>query len=171
MISKAMDLIVLDGRVSWLISKIFFKLRQFPEVALISCTSFAAPVNVSSAEYFDITKYKKFLMSSWLKVDLDEAYKQNAIKIRAETLDEIYCYAGGSVRNAQLEVPLVINLISAKIKKCPDIDFLIGSGVVSEASSITLNFMKTDCLSVVPEEYFLRILLGKDGLQKLKCFV
>ena len=42
LVEQKVDMIVLDGALEWLIGKVFFKLKKFPNVRLISCTSFQA---------------------------------------------------------------------------------------------------------------------------------
>jgi len=126
--ANAVDLLVLDGALPWLILKIYLKLHRYPTVTCITSTSFQSLPDLPTEVTAACKKPKTYLMKSWTFEDLLAAQTNDALKIQTDTLEEIYYYSGGSIRFAQFKIEKLIGTIQTKIKSCADIGKVIGQG-------------------------------------------
>ena len=81
---QEVDIIVLDGQVSWMIKPIFARLRKFPNARMISCTLAEVTANISTGNMAKNPKFSKFMMDSWKK---EECYRYGGIDPRFTNLD------------------------------------------------------------------------------------
>ena len=138
---REIDIVVLDGRLSWLIESVFACLREFPDVRLISCTSFQAISKLSTEDTDKSSEFSEFVMDSWKKEEYDAAIDTGALVLHSPTLtvDEMFYYAGGSIRMIQWSVARVITNLSRKVRSSPDMGKLIGAGGVGDSSQSAVN--------------------------------
>ena len=74
-------------------------------------------------------KFSKFMMDSWKKEEYDAAIATGALTLDSPTLtmDEMFFYAGGSIRMMQWPVEDVITFLTHKIRFVPDMRKLVGA--------------------------------------------
>ena len=138
---REVDIVVLDGRVSWLILSVFDRLLEFPDVRMISCTSFQALSNISTEDLEKAPDFSEFVMDSWKKEEYDAAIASGALVLHSPslTVDEMFYYAGGSIRMIKWPVEKVIKTLTRKVQKSPDMGKLIGAGGVGDSSQSAVN--------------------------------
>ena len=135
------DIIVLDGQLSWLIKSVFLCLQQFHDVRLISCTSFQAISKLSTEQLDNAPEYSEFLVDSWVKDEYAAAISVGALALDTMdlTVDEMFFYAGGSIRMIQWDVDRVTKCLIQKMREVPDMNQLIGKQVVGVSSESAVN--------------------------------
>ena len=157
------DLIILDGSLSWLILNVFLKMRRFPNAKLVTCTSFQAPGKMSQEASMKCAPRKRFVMDSWREEELYAALDAGAISLSPGTArSEIFFYAGGSIRLFLAPVEQVITELQSKIQAvAPDMGKLVGSGGVGDSSADATNSLMAiyDGKSVVISKYVMRVLM------------
>lgn len=79
------DLIVLDGSLSWLIVNVFLKMRRFPNAKFVTCTSFQVPGKMSQEASMKCAPRKRFVMDSWREEELYAALDAGAISLSPGT--------------------------------------------------------------------------------------
>jgi hypothetical protein len=138
---REVDIVVLDGRLSWLIESVFACLREFPDVRMISCTSFQAISKLSTEDTDKSSEFSEFVMDSWKKEEYDAAIVTGALVLNSPTLtvDEMFYYAGGSIRMIQWSVARVITTLIRKVRSSPDMGKLIGTGGFGDSSQSAVN--------------------------------
>ena len=138
---REIDIVVLDGRLSWLIKSVFAYLCKFPDVRLITCTSFQAISKLSTEDAEKSPEFSEFLMESWKKEEYDAAIVTGALVLNSPTLtvDEMFYYAGGSIRMIQWSVARVVTTLTIKVRSSPDMGKLIGAGGVGDSSQSAVN--------------------------------
>lgn len=77
---------------------------------MMSCTSFEAIPDLSIEDMDHSPEFSDFFMDSWKKEEYDAAIATGALVLNAPTLtvDEMFYYAGGSIRMVQWSVARVI---------------------------------------------------------------
>ena len=156
------DLIILDGSLSWLILNVFLKMRRFPNAKLVTCTSFQAPGKMSQEASMKCAPRKRFVMDSWREEELYAALDAGAISLSPGTArSEMFFYAGGSIRLFLAPVEQVITELQSKIQAAPDMGKLVGSGGVGDSSADATNSLMAiyDGKSVVISKYVMRVLM------------
>ncbi len=135
------DLIVLDGQLSWLIKSVFLCLHRYPNVRLISCTSFQAISKISTEQLDNAPEYSEFLMDSWVQEEYAAAISAEALALATRELpvDEMFFYAGGSVRMIQWSVDRVTTCLTTRMREVSDMSKLIGKQVVGDSSQSAMN--------------------------------
>jgi hypothetical protein len=79
-------------------------------------------------------------MDSWTKKDYADAIDAGAIKLAEErSLEEMFYYAGGSVRLLQWHREYVIQSLTKRISQVKDFSRLVGSGGIGEYSEDAVN--------------------------------
>ena len=138
---REVDIVILDGQLSWLIKFVFARLRRFPDVRMISCTSFQAVSKLSTENIAKSPEYSRFVMDSWKKEEYDAAIVAGALVLDAPTLtvNEMFYYAGGSIRMIQWSVARVITTLIDKVNLSPDMGKLIGARGVGDSSQSAVN--------------------------------
>lgn len=171
------DIIVLDGSLSWLIREVFFMMDKHPQVVLITCTSFQALGKLSQEVSLKSAPRARFVMESWREAEYDEAVRTGApILLEPTTVNEMFFYAGGSVRLFLKSIDDVITELEIKIDCAPDMGKLIGSGGVGDASTDATNSLMAiyDGKSVVLSQFVMRKLLEsvtEDFIRKARLFL
>ena len=171
------DLIVLDGALSWLIRKVYFEMKKHPQVVLITCTSFQALGRISDEDTAMSAPRTRFVMDSWRETEYEDAVDKGALVLpQGITVSEMFFYAGGSVRNFLKPVKKLITDIEFKIDEVPDMGKLVGSGGVGDASVAAVNSLMAiyDGESIVLSQFVLRKLLKRvtdDFIQKARLFL
>jgi hypothetical protein len=156
------DLIVLDGALSWLIRKVYYEMKKYPQVVLITCTSFQALGKISQEAFFMSASYTKFIMDSWREAEYEDAVDKGALFLPLGiTISEIFFYAGGSVRNFLLPVEDLTIYLESKISGVRDMGKLVGSGGIGDASEDAVNSLMNiyDGRSIVLSQFVTRKLL------------
>ena len=134
------DIIVLDGQLSWLIKCVFLCLQQNHNVRLISCTSFQAISKLSTEQLDNAPEYSEFLMDSWMEQEYVAAISAGALELAEDlTVDEMFFYAGGSVRMIQWNVERVTTCLTKKMRQISDMSHLLGKQVVGDSSECAMN--------------------------------
>ena len=169
------DLLVLDGQLGDLIRRTFFLLKDFPRVRMLTCTSFQALGKVSDEDFDLLPVSDTFVMDSWSREEYAAALKAGALKLHptVSSLDEIFYYAGGSVRHIQRSVNEVINVVNNKMLRVPDVGLLVGSSAVGDASQGAVNSLMAiyGGRSIVVSEYATMKMLDKvsdDTIAKMR---
>ena len=171
------DLVVLDGSLSWLILKVFLKMDEFPSVKLVTCTSFQAPGKMSQEVSMKCAPRGRFVMESWQEDELYAALKVGALSLSpGTTKSEMFYYAGGSVRLFQASVKDVESELESKISAVPDMSKLVGSGGVGDSSADATNSLMAmySGKSVVLSQFVMRKLMDRvsdDFIQKARHFL
>ena len=171
------DLIVLDGSLSWLIRKVYFMMDKYPQVVLITCTSFQALGKISQEVSLKSASRARFVMESWRETEYDEAVRTGALILPGHTtVKELFYYAGGSVRLFLKPIDDVIAELEFKIDCAPDMGKLVGSGGVGDASADATNSLMAiyDGKTVVLSQFVMRKLLESvtdDFIQKARLFL
>ena len=99
------DLVVIDGDLSWLIRQVYFKMKNYPHALLLTCTSFQALGKISQEDFVRSALRRNFVMDSWEEWEYDEAVRKGALVLQADvTVKEMFYYVGGCVRLLQLAV-------------------------------------------------------------------
>jgi hypothetical protein len=170
------DLVVLDGSLSWLILKVLLKMDEFPSVKLVTCTSFQAPGKMSQEVSMKCAPRGRFVMESWQEDELYAALKVGALSLSpGTTKSEMFYYAGGSVRLFQASVKDVESELESKISAVPDMSKLVGSGGVGDSSADATNSLMAmySGKSVVLSQFVMRKLMDRvsdDFIQKARHF-
>ena len=136
------DVIVLDGQLSWLIKRVFLCLHRYPNVRLISCTSFQAITKLNTEQLANAPEFSEFLMDSWVQEEYVAAIEAGALTLdttREHTVEEVFYYAGGSVRMIQWSVERVATCLTTKMREISDMSQLIGKQVVGDSSQSAMN--------------------------------
>jgi len=124
---------VLVGAMPWLIRQVYLELDILPKVTCITCTSFLALPKVSM-EVCDKSVRRSFhFMLSWSVNDLLAARDKGAVTFQVD-FDEIYYYAGGSIRYIQQFVEEVKSDIISNVNECQDLGRIVGAGCVWDNS-------------------------------------
>ena len=171
------DLIVLDGTLSWLIRKVFFMMDKYPQVVLITCTSFQALGRISQEVSLKSASRARFVMESWRETEYDEAVRTGALILPGPTtVKELFYYAGGSVRLFLKPIDDVIAELECKIDCASDMGKLVGSGGVGDASADATNSLMAiyDGKTIVLSQFVMRKLLESvtdDFIQKARLFL
>lgn len=170
------DLVVLDGALSWLILRLFLKMDEFPKAQLVTCTSFQAPGRISQEVSVKCAPRARFVMDSWQEDELYAAVDAGALSMSPGTTpSEMFYYAGGSVRLFLMRADEAITEVENKIRQVPDMGKLVGSGGVGDSSDFATNSLmaiygsKTAILS----QFATRSLMGRisdDFIQKARRF-
>ena len=140
---REIDVIVLDGQLSQLFESVFANLLKFPDVRLITCTSFQAISKLSTEVIDKSPEFSEFMMDSWKKEEYDAAIVTGALVLNSPTLtvDEMFYYAGGSIRMIQWSVERVITNLIRKVRSSPDMVKLIGARCVGDSPQIAVNLL------------------------------
>ena len=134
------DLIVLDGAHMLLIREMYIIMIEYKNAKMITCTSYSGGLGkISSENYVQSAGLKLFTMESWSLDEYRSAINADALNIKREELDERFYYAGGSVRFIQMSIGSVITFFELKIPKVNDMDKLVGTGGVGEATDDAVN--------------------------------
>ena len=176
------DLIVLDGALSWLIRKVYFEMKNYPQAFLLTCTSFQALGKISQEDYCRSALRSNFEMDSWEEYEYDDAVCKGALVLQPDvTVKEMFYYVGGCVRLFQSPISFAVTLLEDKMKSAPDMGKLVGSGGVGDKSADATNSLmaiyggRSTILSQFVtrklmlnslkkrEGFFLLTLPGKDG--------
>ena len=171
------DLVVLDGSLSWLIMSVFLKMDEFPNAKLVTCTSFQAPGKMSQEVSMKCAPRRRFVMDSWQEDELYAALEVGALSLSpGTTKSEMFYYAGGSVRLFQASVKDVELELESKISAAPDMSKLVGSGGVGDSSADATNSLMAmyNGKSVVLSQFVMRKLMNQvsdDFIQKARCFL
>jgi hypothetical protein len=171
------DIIVLDGSLSWLILKVFLKMDEFPSAKLVTCTSFQAPGKMSQEVSMKCAPRGRFVMDSWQEDELHAALEVGALSLSPGTTEsEMFYYAGGSVRLFQAPVKDVESELESKISAVPDMSKLVGSGGVGDSSADATNSLMAmySGKSVILSQFVLRKLMDRvsdDFIQKARLFL
>jgi hypothetical protein len=171
------DMIILDGALSWLIRKVYFKMDEYPHVVLITCTSFQALGKISQEVSFMSAPRARFVMDSWTEMEYEGAVEKGVFSLPQGTkVGELFYYAGGSIRLFLQPVEDVINDLESKIERVPDMGKLVGSGGVGDASEYAVNSLMAiyDKKSIVLSQFVLRKLLDSvsdDFIRKARLFL
>ena len=171
------DLVVLDGSLSWLIMKVFLKMDEFPSAKLVTCTSFQAPGKMSQEVSMKCAPRRRFVMDSWQEDELYAALDVGALSLSpGTTKSEMFYYAGGSVRLFQASVKDVESELESKISAVPDMSKLVGSGGVGDSSADATNSLMAmySGKSVVLSQFVMRKLMDRvsiDFIQKARYFL
>ena len=144
LVEQKVDMIVLDGALEWLIERVYFNLKKFPNVRLISCTSFQAVSDLNGSDldqYPPNPEFDRYSMESWTREELAAALKSGVIHLdqSVQEFNDILFYSGGSVRMVKWTINKVIDTLNAKFSKSVDIAKLVGEGVVGDASESAVN--------------------------------
>jgi hypothetical protein len=144
LVEQKVDMIVLDGALEWLIGKVYLNLKKFPNVRLISCTSFQAASDMNGSDldqYPPNPEFDRYSMESWTREELAAALKSGVIHLdqSVQEFNDILFYSGGSVRMVKWTINKVIDTLNAKFSKSVDIAKLVGEGVVGDASESAVN--------------------------------
>ena len=162
--NKAVDLIVLDGAIPWLIQQVYFLIDEHKAVVLITCTSYQCLAGMNTELLVKVADRNDFEMDSWTLEEYTSAIAKEALTIDPNTsLSEIFYYAGGCIRLLQLSVKQVKSILSKKILQCRDISKLVGKGGVGDSSEDAVNtLMATSrgCRTIL-SQYVTRMLLEK----------
>ena len=138
----AVDVIVLDGQLSWLIKSVFLCLHQCQDVRFISCTSFQAVSELSTEQLDNAPEFSEFLMDSWVQEEYVAAISAGALVLDTTTgltVEEMFFYAGGSVRMIQWSVKSVTDCLTRKMRTVSDMSKLIGKQIVGVSSESAVN--------------------------------
>jgi hypothetical protein len=171
------DLVVLDGSLSWLIMNVFLKMDEFPSAKLVTCTSFQAPGKMSQEVSMKCAPRRRFVMDSWQEDELYAALEVGALSLSpGTTKSEMFYYAGGSVRLFQASVKDVESELESKIRAVPDMSKLVGSGGVGDSSADATNSLMAmySGKSVVLSQFVMRKLMDRvsdDFIQKARHFL
>jgi hypothetical protein len=135
------DLIVLDGWLGELIRNVFFLMKDYPSVRLISCTSFQAIGKISDEDYSRSRPFIEFNMDSWTKSEYEAAIKEKALNLHPSvgSLEEIFFYSGGSVRHIQDPVDETVARLNFQCRRSHDINAILEMSTVGDASSNAIN--------------------------------
>ena len=142
---QAVDIIVLDGQLEWLIKSVFSRLQRFPGVRLISCTSFQAFAKLSTEAMAHAPEWSEFVMDSWKLDEYNDAYDKGALVLADQAaptstdVDEMFFYAGGSFRMMQWKLSRVIDTLNSKMRAVPSKSDLIEARGVGDASRAAVN--------------------------------
>ena len=138
---KQVDIVVLDGQLSWLIKRVFLCLHRFQGVRLISCTSFQAISKLSTEQQDNAPEFSEFLMDSWVQDEYAAAISVGALALGTMdlTVDEMFFYAGGSVRMIQWPIERVTTCLTKRMREVSDMSQLIGKQVVGDSSQSAVN--------------------------------
>ena len=173
----SVDLIVLDGSLSWLILGIYFKMDEHPEVLLIVCTSFQAIGKLSQEVSMKSAVRETFVMESWTHSELEIAVNKAALVLApGTTVNEMFFYAGGSARLFLKPVKTVVEYLRAKIRQTPDMGKLIGTRGVGDSSADATNSLMAiyDGESIILSQFVTRELIqsvSDDFIQKARTFL
>ena len=158
---REVDIVVLDGQISPVIMSIFVRLLKFPDVRMISCTPFHLKISTEAMDH--APEFSDFVMDSWTKEEYDAAIVTGALVLHSPslTVDEMFYYAGGSIRMMQWSVEHVIIELIRKLRVLPDMGQLIGRGCVDYSSQIVANSLMTiyDGQSIVLSKFVAMMLL------------
>ena len=176
------DLIVLDGALPWLNRKVYYEMKKYPQVVLITCTSFQPLGKISHEAYFKSAPYAHFIMDSWSETEYEDAVDKGALVLPPGiTVSEMYFYAGGSIRIFQKPVEEVITYLEMRMDgvSCSDMGKRLGiSGAFGDdASAIALNSLMSvyDGRSIVLSQFVIRKLLESsvtnDFIQKARLIL
>ena len=138
---QEVDVIVLDGQLSWLIKSVFLCLHRFRDVRLISCTSFEAISKLSTEQQDNAPEFSEFLMDSWVQDEYAAAVSAGALTLATAdlTVEEMFFYAGGSVRMIQWSAERVTTYLTKRMREVSDMSQLIGKQVVGDSSQSAVN--------------------------------
>jgi len=171
------DLVVLDGALSWLILRLFLKMDEFPKAQLVTCTSFQAPGRISQEVSVKCAPRARFVMDSWQEDELYAAVKAGALSMSPGTTpSEMFYYAGGSVRLFLMRANEAITEVENKIRQVPDMGKLVGSGGVGDSSDFATNSLMAiyGGKSIILSQFVARSLMDKisdDFIQKARRFL
>jgi len=165
------DMIILDGELSWLINEVHKEMSDASKITLIICTSFQSLNKSKSQNIIRMVTVSRFLVLSWRKDELEAAVAKGAMVLQT-TFTEIYYYAGGSARHMQLKVKKVKNFIEEKVAECSDISNLIGMIMVGDASKMAVNSLIAfyDEFSTIVSQYAMEHMLNKMSSEKALIF-
>ena len=157
------DLIVLDGALLFLIRKVYIEMIKYENVVLITCTSFKGFGRMSSEDRVKTAKVMRFNMDSWTEKDYRAAMDAGALKISEKEISQKYYYAGGCTRFIQQPIDDLITILQEKIDQVPDMNKLVGTGGVSEASDVAVNSLMAvyNGKKVILSKYVTRMLLDQ----------
>jgi hypothetical protein len=168
---EEVDLIVLDGDLSWLIKSVFLKLQRDSSIQLISCTSFDAMPDMSSELSGHAAKRSEYLMASWTIEEFKHAQSTGALVFASSdiTFDEIYFYAGGCFRFMKWKINQVISELDRDINKVSDLGKLIGNSALGDSSNSAMNALTSiyGGISTVSSRYVLRKLVKTLSMQMI----
>lgn len=157
---KKVDLIVLDGALKLLIRRVYIAMIKFKTVMLMTCTSFRGCGKMSPELRVKTAELMRFEMESWTEAEYKAAIAAGALKFPKRELGERFYYAGGSVRFIQQPIGSLISILQEKIAQVPDMNKLIGTGGVGEASDVAVNSLMAvyDGKKVILSKYVSRML-------------
>jgi len=155
---KSVDLIVLDGRLADLIYFAFATLSRYPDVRLITCTSFQA-ISVNTEQKQRSPKYLTYIVDSWTLEELESAVDKKALVLDPSVgdVERAYYYAGGSARMLQWSVESIIDSLDGKIRELSNLSLTLlwGQVAMGDASSGAKNTLMSfiDGVSTVSSSY------------------
>ena len=157
------DLIVLDGALVSLIRKVYIEMIKYKTVVLITCTSFRGLGKMSSEVRVKTAEMVDFEMESWTEAEYFAAIAADVLKIPKKELGERYYYAGGSVRFIQQPINSLMRILKEKIAQVPDMNKLIGTGGVGQASDVAVNSLMAvyEGKKVILSKYVTRMLFDQ----------
>ena len=165
---QQIDVIVLDGKLSWLIERVFLKLGRHSKIRFITCTSFQA-FSPNTEQIVRAPRFSQFLMDSWTMEELQSAMDAKVLTLSDPnmTVDEMFYYSGGSVRMFQLSVEEVTTNLNLKIRAVPDMSKLVGQVAVGDSSQSAVNSLMAmyNGVSRVVSKYVVRDLISTQSIE------
>jgi hypothetical protein len=141
---REVDMVVLDGQLQWLIMRVFSRLKHFPGVRLITCTSYDAFGKVPTEAMAHAPGWSEFVMDSWTKEGYAAAIATQALVLHetVTSLDDIFYLAGGNVRLIQWSTERAKTSLNMMLRGVRDIGELVGSRGVGDERQTCVNGLK-----------------------------